>query len=168
MNGFEPGLFDKLFDDESALSSSSVTLRRMSVEEMKGVVARDLESLLNTRISLSEEDFDLYPQCRRSVLTYGLDDFAGMSLASHYDRVYICTSLQHAIARHETRLSQVEVSLAGTRRSSNSALCFNISAVLILPGMREPVNFDAMLQPTTLQYSVSKARMAHRMVPAAQ
>lgn len=46
MNGFEPGLFDKLFDDE--LSTPSATLRRMSVEEMKGVVARDLESLLNT------------------------------------------------------------------------------------------------------------------------
>lgn len=168
MNGFEPGLFDKLFDDDPTSSSSSVTLRRMSVEEMKAVVARDLESLLNTRISLREEDFDLYPQCRRSVLTYGLDDFAGMSLASHYDRVFICKSLQHAIARHETRLSQVEVALTGTRRASNSALCFNISAVLLLPGMREPVNFDAMLQPTTLQYSVSKARVGHRVVPAAQ
>lgn len=92
------------------------------------------------------------------MLTYGLNDFAGMSLASHYDRVYICKSLQNAIARHETRLRQVEVSLAGMRRASSSALCFNISAVLLLPGMREPVNFDAMLQPTTLQYSVSKAR----------
>lgn len=158
MNGFEPGLFEKLFDDEAHLTSSSAILRRMSVEEMKGLVARDLESLLNTRISLGESDFALYPQCRRSVLTYGLDDFAGMSLASHYDRVYICKSLQNAIARHETRLRQVEVSLVGTRRASSNALCFNISALLMLPGMSEPVNFDAMLQPTTQQYSVVKAR----------
>lgn len=156
MNGFEPGLFDKLFDDEH--SPASATLRRMSLEEMKGVVARDLESLLNTRISLGMSDFERYPQCRRSVLTYGLDDFAGMSLASHYDRAYICKSLQNAVARHETRLHQVEVSLLGAQRGSSNALCFNISAVLLLPGLREPVNFDAMLQPTTLQYSVSKAR----------
>ncbi|WP_370682131.1 type VI secretion system baseplate subunit TssE [Comamonas sp. GB3 AK4-5] len=156
MNGFEPGLFDKLFDDE--LSLSTAMLRRMSAEEMKGVVAHDLESLLNARISLSEADLELYPQCSRSVLTYGLNDFAGMSLVSHYDRVYICNSLQNAIARHESRLRQVEVSLVGKRRAGSSALCFNISAVLMLPGIREPVNFDAMLQPTTLQYSVSKAR----------
>lgn len=158
MSGFEPGLFDKLFDDEPHGASSAV-LRRLSVEEMKAVVARDLESLLNTRISLGEEDVQSYPQCQRSVLTYGLDDFAGMSLASHYDRVFICQSLQNAIARHETRLRQVEVSLAGTRRASNSTLCFNISALLVLPGMKEPVTFDAMLQPTTLQYSVTKARL---------
>lgn len=156
MNGFEPGIFDKLFDDE--LSLSTAVLRRMSAEEMKSVVARDLESILNARISLSESDLERYPQCRRSILTYGLNDFAGMSLVSHYDRVYICKSLQNAIARHETRLRQVEVALAGVRRGGSSALCFNISAVLLLPGMREPVNFDAMLQPTTLQYSVSKAR----------
>lgn len=156
MNGFEPGLFDKLFVDE--VNSPSAVLRRMSVEEMKVVVARDLESLLNSRISLGEDDFELYPQCRLSILTYGVADFAGMSLANYYDRINICKSLQNAIARHETRLCQVEVSLVGTKSAVSSVLCFNISAMLQLPGMREPVNFDAMLQPTTLQYSVSKAR----------
>ena len=120
MNGFEPGLFDKLFDND--LDTASPLLRRMSIDDMKGVVARDLESLLNTRISLHPSDFDMYPQCRHSVLTYGLDDFAGMSMASHYDRVFICKSLQNAVARHETRLCQVEVSLMGVRRISNNAL----------------------------------------------
>lgn len=163
MNGYEPGLFDKLFDNGQEVSSA--VLRRMSIEDMKGIVARDLESLLNTRISLHQSDLEPYPECHRSVLTYGLDDFAGMSLASHYDRIYICDSLRNAIARHETRLRQVDVSLMDVRRTVSSTLCFNISAVLVLPGMQEPVNFDALLQPTTLQYSVAKARP--QPIPAA-
>lgn len=161
MNGFEPGIFDKLFDDASEGLSPSV-LRQMSIEEMKAVVARDLEALLNTRIMLDDEQLKAFPECERSVATYGLNDFAGLSLVSHYDRVYICKSLQNAIARHETRLRQVAVQLVGADKASNSALCFGISALLILPNMQEPVSFDAMLHPGTLQYSVTKAFQHHR------
>ncbi len=161
MNGFEPGIFDKLFDDASEGAASTV-LRRLSIDEMKSVVARDLESLLNTRMMLVDEDLKAFPECERSVATYGLNDFAGLSLVSHYDRTFICKSLQNAIARHETRLRQVSVTLVGADKASNSALCFGISALLMLPDMQEPVTFDAMLQPTTLQYSVTRAQHRRR------
>ena len=35
-------------------------------------------------------------------------------------------------------------------------LYFGITALLVLPELAEPVNFDAMLQPTTLQYSITR------------
>lgn len=93
------------------------------------------------------------------VLTYGLNDFAGLSLASHYDRAFICKSIQQAIARHEPRLQQVQVTFELNEQSTN-ALYFAIQALLVVHPAEEPVSFDAMLQPSTLQYSVTRARAA--------
>jgi type VI secretion system protein ImpF len=152
MKGFEPSLFDKLFDIDGGTPHA---LRRLSVEEMKETVARDIEALLNTRMGFSEEALKLLPECQRSVLTYGLADFSGLSLASHYDRELICRSLEQALARHEPRLAQVRVSLLVDSRAT-SVLYFAISAILEVGPAHEPVTFDATLQPSTLQYSVSK------------
>ena len=141
MKGFEPSLFDKLFEAEG---QSPYALRRLSIEEMKETVARDIEALLNTRMVFTEEDLRRFPNCQRSVLTYGLSDFSGLSLASHYDREFICRSLEQAIA-----LLQVD-------SRATSVLYFAITAMLDVGPAHEPVTFDATLQPSTLQYSVTK------------
>ena len=47
MKGFIPGLFDRLMDEP--VRSSGGTVARLSIEELKDSVARDLEALLNTR-----------------------------------------------------------------------------------------------------------------------
>ncbi|NIF78413.1 type VI secretion system baseplate subunit TssE [Paraburkholderia sp. Cy-641] len=156
MKRFEPGLLDKLFDDDPH-SLAPAAVRQLSIEELKGTVARDLESILNSRIVFTESDLAMLPECRRSILTYGLNDFAGLSLASHYDRAFICKSIQQAIERHEPRLQRVSVTLELNERSTN-ALYFGIQAMLVVHPAQEPVNFDALLQPSTLQYSVTRAR----------
>lgn len=155
MTGFEPGLLDKLFDDDRRGPASPV-LRNFSLEEIKNVVARDLEALLNTRMVFTDELLESFPECKRSVMTYGLNDFSGLSLASFYDRSFICRSLELAISRHEPRLRNVVVRLEVGGQASTSVLYFSISALLTLPALKEPVNFDALLQPTTLQYSVTR------------
>ena len=66
-------------------------------------------------------------------------------------------SIQQAIARHEPRLQQVSVKLE-LNEQSTSALNFAIRAVLIVHPAEEPVSFDAMLLPSTLQYSVTRSR----------
>jgi len=156
MKRFEPGLLDKLFDDDPH-SPAPAAMRQLSIEELKGTVARDLESILNSRIAFTEHELAMLPECRRSILTYGLNDFAGLSLASHYDRAFICKSIQQAIERHEPRLQRVSVTLELNERSTN-ALYFAIQALLVVHPAQEPVSFDAMLQPSTLQYSVTRAR----------
>ncbi|MDQ7958776.1 MAG: type VI secretion system baseplate subunit TssE [Pseudomonadota bacterium] len=155
MTGFEPGLLDKLFDDDVRGPTTSV-LRLHTLDEMKNAVARDLEALLNTRMVFTDQALAAFPECSRSVATYGLNDFSGLSLASHYDRQFICSALESAIARHEPRLCNVSVALEVDRQPSTQVLFFGITALLRLPNLREPVNFDAMLQPTTLQYAVSR------------
>ena len=162
MARFEPGLLDKLFGDASH-QPTSATVPQLSLDELKGAVAHHIESLLNTRIVWTDERLAGLPECRRSILSYGLNDFAGLSLASHDDRTAICTSIKQAIERHEPRLKEVEVTLALDAQSA-TALCFSIHALLVVPLAEEPVNFDAMLKPATLQYSVARAR-ARRSSP---
>lgn len=156
MKRFEPSLLDKLCDDDPR-SPAPAAMRQMSLDELKNRVARDVEALLNTRIVFTEQELSQLTECQRSVLTYGLNDFAGLSLASHDDRVFICASIRNAIARHEPRLHDVSVSLELNAQSTN-ALYFAIRAKLVVHPAEEPVSFDAMLQASTLQYSVTRAR----------
>ena len=158
MKGFTPGLFDRLLDyPVSGASSAVVSL--MSVEDLKDSVARDLEALLNTRTVIPELLLKRYPECSRSIITYGLNDFAGRSLSSPDDRAYICMCLEKAIARHEPRLRNVKASLE-VREDSINRLNFAITALMVVSSSQEPVNFDAVLQPSSLHYTISKARRA--------
>lgn len=159
MKRFEPSLLDKLFDDDARGTATAPSLRQLSLEELKATVARDVEALLNTRTVFSELDLERLPECKQSVLTYGLQDFSGLSLASYYDRSFICQSIQQAIAWHEPRLQEVKVALE-VKDQSTSALYFAIQALLVVHPAEEPVSFDAMLHPSTLRYSVSRSRGA--------
>ena len=158
MNDFTPGLFDRLLDMPVS-GATSATLSRMSVEDLKDSVARDLEALLNTRTVIPEDLLKRYPECSRSIITYGLNDFAGRSLSSTDDRAYICQCLETAIARHEPRLRNVKASLE-VREDAINRLNFAITALMVVSSSQEPVNFDAVLQPSSLHYTISKARRA--------
>lgn len=158
MKGFEPSLLEKLFDDEPRATAASGVFKSISLEQYKESVARDLEGLLNSRAAFSEDVLKRFPNCQRSLVTYGLCDFSTMSLANAYDRAQICRSLELAIARHEPRLHHVRVQLESNSRSSVGGLHFAIHGLLDIHPAREPVSFDALLQPSTLQYSVSRLR----------
>ncbi|NMM37728.1 MAG: type VI secretion system baseplate subunit TssE [Glaciimonas sp.] len=161
MNGFAPGLFDKLMG-YSIRETSQGVVTRLSLEELKDTVARDLESLLNTRVVIEEDMLRPYPECSKSIIAYGLNDFAGMSLASTDDRATICRCLEQTIGRHEPRLRNVHASLE-IQDGSINRLNFAITALLVVNSAQESVNFDAVLQPSTLQYSISKARHPARI-----
>jgi type VI secretion system protein ImpF len=150
MTGFTPGLFDRLLGEHG--SGASV---RLSLEQLKDAVARDLEDLLNTRAGMPEDLLLDYPECSRSIINYGLVDFAGMCLSSSEDRARICASLKAAIERHEPRLRNVQARLERDAGSINR-VSFVINATLALPSLSETVSFDAVLQPSTLHYSINR------------
>lgn len=126
---------------------------------LKDAIARDLEDLLNTRCALPEHLQRDYPECAASVLNYGLADFAALCIGSSEDRVRICASLRMAIERHEPRLRNIQVRLE-TRPGVVNRIDFAISAVLHMPGAREPVSFSALLQPSSLHYSIKRGARA--------
>lgn len=154
IKGYTPGLFDRLLSDHAP---NSAAVLRLSVDEMKDAVARDLEALLNTRTVVREDLLKRFPECGRSIASYGLADFAGLSLSSTDDRAAICRALERAIVRHEPRLRNVQASLE-VREGAINRLGFNISALLVVSATQEPVNFDAVLQPSSQHYTISKGR----------
>jgi type VI secretion system protein ImpF len=155
MNGFVPGLLDRLMGEYSS-SNTGGAAARLTMEQLKDSVARDLEALLNTRIGIPPEMFAEYPEARRSIVNYGLVDFAGLCLSSIEDRAVICHSLKAAIETHEPRLKNVSASLELEKGSVNR-LAFVINATLHMDSASEAVNFNAVLQPSSLNYSITKA-----------
>ncbi|MFN3886566.1 MAG: type VI secretion system baseplate subunit TssE [Aquabacterium sp.] len=150
-------LFDRLLDVPGNVPEG--LLQTCTVEQMRDAVARDLESLLNTRAALNFDDDALGPHVSRSVLCFGVRDFVGRVLTSSEDRRHIARSLSHAIETHEPRLQNVSVSFHDDQLSM-SALAFTIRAVLVVRPAREMVSFDAVLQPASSSYRVTQARFA--------
>ncbi len=157
--GFQPTLFERLFDDAPKVRTEAVALRQWSLQELKDSVAKDVEALLNSRAGLPESDYAGHPEVSRSLVSFGMTDFVGLSLASPADRNRICRTLERTITIHEQRLKNIQVALDLASTSVNS-LRFSIQAVLHVHPAEEPVNFDAVLQPSSLQYSVGRGRLA--------
>ncbi|MCC7682090.1 type VI secretion system baseplate subunit TssE [Janthinobacterium sp. FW305-128] len=153
MDSYVPGLFDRLMDDGGGAAGGVAV--RLSLEQLKDAVARDLEELLNTRVALPPGALDAYPECAASIVNYGLIDFAGMCLSSSDDRARICAALKAAIERHEPRLRNVRARLEREAGSINR-VGFVISGTLAVMTGGEAVNFDAVLQPSSLRYSINR------------
>ncbi|MFC0252268.1 type VI secretion system baseplate subunit TssE [Massilia consociata] len=164
MKGYTPGLFDRLLGLPTR-GPGNAPVQRMTIEELKDTVARDLEALLNTRSVIQDGALKAYPECAGSMVNYGLIDFADRSLSSPSDRAYICDCIEKTVACHEPRLRNIRARL-DLRDDSVNRLNFSITAVLVASVSQEPVNFDAVLTPSTLQYSISKAGKAPRALPA--
>lgn len=126
------------------------------LDHLKAAVAYDLEGLLNTRVAIPDGIFAQYPLARKSVLNYGLTDFADMCLTSDEDRKILSASVTEAIARFEPRLANVTAE-AFIESGATNQLKFVIVGTLVQPMASEQVRFDAMLRPSNLHYSISLA-----------
>lgn len=155
MSSRVPGVLERLMGESAAAPG------RVSLEQLKDSIVRDLEDLLNTRSSVAHDAFDAHPEVRSSVLNYGLVDFAGFCLSSSEDCDAICASLKDAIERHEPRLTEVSATLEPSAFGINR-LQFVINAALRVADGLEPVNFNAVLQPSSLHYAVGKGGRAPR------
>jgi len=133
--------------------------RGLTPGQYKESLARDLEDLLNSRTALSPDLLRPYPECSRSVMNFGVADFAGMAVSSSADQARICATVRLAVERHEPRLRHVQVSLR-SRPGSVNRIDISITGVLALPGMREAVCFNASLQPSSLHYSIQRGATA--------
>ena len=127
--------------------------RQLTLAQYKRTIARDLEALLNTRVAISAEELAIYPACRESIVNFGLADFAQLCLTSSTDRKKICDLLTAAIARHEPRLTKVRARLVEEAGIVNR-LSFAISGELRAMADIDRVQFDIMLEPSSLQYAI--------------
>ena len=152
MQRFSPPLLDRLIDRSPLVPSESLR-PSMSIEQLKDAVARDVESLLNSRRGPADPTAAGNSQAFATVLGFGLDDFAFLSMSSKVDREFICRSIERAIKHHEPRLRNARVAIE-KRDTDTQKLRFSIQALLIAHPLQEPVSFDAVLQTTTRNYAV--------------
>lgn len=126
---------------------------RLTLAQLKESVARSLEDMLNTRAALPESLLRGHPHCAASVVNYGLADFAGCCLGSAADRAHICAAIRTAVGRHEPRLLRVDVRIVPEPGAVNRV---RIAITGRLARHSGAVSFDAVLQPSTLRYSINR------------
>ncbi len=125
----------------------------LSLRELRASVARDIETLLNTRRELL---FDVPPdmeEVRKSILMFGLPDFTHYSLLNPQDRKSLRRAVEETLATFEPRLKSVRVTLEA-RDKYDMTLRFRIDALLRTDPAPEPIMLDASLSVVNSQYTV--------------
>jgi type VI secretion system protein ImpF len=128
----QPSLLDRLTDDNREQSQESRDKRVLSPARLRECVRRDLTWLLNTTHLAALQDLTEQPEVQRSVLNYGMPDFAGRT-ASSVDVRAMERTISRVIAEFEPRLlkSSVKVRvIADPDKMSHNAMCFQIEAEL--------------------------------------
>ncbi|MDI1349756.1 type VI secretion system baseplate subunit TssE [Aquabacterium sp.] len=151
-------LFDRLLGAHQEVPDG--VMPTYTLDQLRDAVAADLERLLNTRTALHADSASLGPHARRSVLSFGVRDFASRVLASSEDQRHIARSLTQAIERHEPRLRHVHVDVR-VDASTGTALQFTVRAMLVVTPLNEGVSFDAVLMPAASRYHVTQSRFMH-------
>jgi len=154
---FLPGIWDRLMAAGQAAPGAVSRRPSQSSAQLHSAIARDLENLFNTRLALPANMLDNYKACRQTILNFGLMDFAALCLGSSDDQRIICAYVTDTIDRFEPRLGDVYTSVAPAIDSTNR-LDVVIHATIMGGAAGERVKFNAMLQPSTLQYAVRQVR----------
>lgn len=159
MQSFVPGLFDRMDTNDDEVPQSQFRASPRKLDEWRESITRDLEALLNTRSALLPDALDGLPEVSASIVNYGLIDFAGMCMTSDTDQKRICAAVRQAIERHEPRLHRVTATLQ-PRKGAINRVDFVITAELKNASVAEPMQFNAVFQPSLQRYSVQSVRGA--------
>jgi type VI secretion system protein ImpF len=139
-----PSVLDRLLDDEPDVTREPPVPPHEAVRRAVQAVRRDLEWLLNTRLTWVDDRLASAEHAARSLATYGLADYSTENLNDADARGRLKQAIEKAIARFEPRLARVVVS-AEPLRQHDRTLRFRIEAVLHVDPIREPVTFDTVL-----------------------
>ena len=119
---------------------------RIGVEDLRRVIRRDLEWLLNSRL-LVADDLATYEEASKSMLAFGLSDLSPFSLASAKDSQTICELITKAIRTFEPRLAKrsIKTEFLPSDDPTNLQMHFRISGTIHMDPISEPVSFDTSL-----------------------
>lgn len=151
-----PSILDRLLDFEPELSQEPPKSRSRSLNELKQSVRRDLEWLLNTRSYPGEVDERL-EEIKKSVITYGLPDFTGISAKSNPELQRLSGAVEDAIKIFEPRFLNLKVTLEPVS-NVDRLLKFRVEAQLDVKPTPEPIAFDTILQLGSGDFEVKEKR----------
>ncbi len=122
-----PFLLDRLTDDDPATRLESREKRSISMRQFQKALLRDLTWLLNTPSKTQHEHLEEFPEVARSVLNFGMPDFAGLT-HSDITAPQVEKAIRQAVTLFEPRI--VKDSLV-IRAVVNRQLAGNLLAVEI-------------------------------------
>ncbi|MEO8310247.1 MAG: type VI secretion system baseplate subunit TssE [Caldimonas sp.] len=115
----QPSLLDRLTDLHPEERRESVEARVLSRQQLRAAVLRDLSWLMNTTrpepeaASARKDEIELwrpYADARRSVLNFGMPEFAGVTKAA-LDKPVMEAAIKRTIAAFEPRLDAKTLSV---------------------------------------------------------
>ena len=139
-----PSVLDRLLDDEPGVTREPPVPQHEAVRRVVQAVRRDLEWLLNTRLTWVSEGLAAAEHAARSIATYGLPDYSTENLNDADARSRLKRAIEKAITVFEPRLVRVVVTTEPLREHERT-MRFRIEAVLHVDPVREPVTFDTVL-----------------------
>jgi type VI secretion system protein ImpF len=144
-DALRPSILDRLIAGERGAGARGV-YEYIGVRELRDSIARDLEWLLNTKLTRLL-DLEPFPEARDSVLAYGVPDFSTYSWRNSSDASAISRILEETIRRFEPRLLPRSVSVEALPNGEvdDFTLGFRINAVLDVDPIREAVSFDTVI-----------------------
>jgi type VI secretion system protein ImpF len=147
-----PSILDRLIDADS---SGTAAQPGYTTAQMMRVVRRDLEDLLNTRLTVTDLPREL-GRLRGSVYAYGLVDLNSLNALTPQQRDEIGQVLEATVAQFEPRLRDVRAVALESDDGRKQAVRFRIEARLGVDPAPEVV-FDTVLELTTGQHRVKQA-----------
>jgi len=144
-----PSMLDRLLDPQSLGTSAQPWY---DVEQMMRAVQRDLNALLNSH-QTHQGLFDNYPQCQRSLLTFGLPDFSSLEGSTASQRAALGRELEKIVEHFEPRLSDVHVTMNDSKHASDRTIHYLVEARLAVDAAPD-VALEVILELATGQYAV--------------
>jgi len=149
-----PSVLDRLLDTDPAAKRDAPKPRGQHLAEMRRAVRRDLEALLNTRQRCVSWPEDLR-ELDRSLLSYGIRDFASLNLDTDTEREAFCLDVEGVIRRNEPRFVSVSVTLLKNQEAVDRTMRFRIEALMYADPAPEAIVFDSFVDPAAREIKIA-------------
>jgi type VI secretion system protein ImpF len=149
-----PSILDRLLGQPAPTDDEIDRNRTQLLRNLKIVLLRDLEHLLNTRCRCGSYPPEL-SELQTSLVNYGIPDFTGANAGSFVGRQDFLAVIRSAIERFEPRLQRVKVVLHNDKAPLDRVLRFRIEGVLVTDYDDEEVRFVSTMEPTSGKYKVA-------------
>lgn len=137
---------------------STNDLRSQSINEFRQSVWNDLRNLLNTRWPMVTWPPE-YEELDRSLLNYGIPDFAGFNFNSNDDRERLREIVEQAILRFEPRFVSVSVALQPNKDPLDRTIRLQIKGKVYAHPEPVAVGFDPVVDPLDCTIDLKDTRV---------
>lgn len=146
-------VLDRLLDDAPDAETDMLVSLKDQAREMREVIRRDLEALLNTRRNPASPPAAL-KELSDALVSYGVDGILSANLVTDASKARLARSIERRISLFETRLADVHVTILKNRTDGDRALRMRIQASFRLQEGMPPISFESRIDPSTQQFLV--------------